>query len=295
MIKDLATSIKATLYERISSPLAGSFIVSWILWNYKILIILFSSYEALYKINYIGEALSFEKIIVVPLLFGWTLPIPTFVGKGLLFPLLTALAYLFVYPYPSKWIYSYWKRRQKELKEKQQEIDKSILLSIEDSIAIKKEALEIESKYIQEIDRKNNEIKVLNVERNEFKSNIQGELINKDAILNEKDKIIEEKDKIIVSLKNELSEEKLRNSDQNIATDLETKNTLPKEHLNILKQFANNKHLNLANITNLTKSNLIRTEHTIEMLISKNYIKGSSAGYSLTTEGRDFLLQHNII
>jgi len=41
LIKDTFTSIKSTLFERVSSPLAGSFIFSWIIWNWKLLVTMF--------------------------------------------------------------------------------------------------------------------------------------------------------------------------------------------------------------------------------------------------------------
>ncbi len=37
MFKDVVTSLKSSVIERVSSPLAGSFILSWTIWNWKLL------------------------------------------------------------------------------------------------------------------------------------------------------------------------------------------------------------------------------------------------------------------
>ena len=49
MFEDIYNAIKATLYERVSSPFISSFILSWCVFNYKILFILFSNMETRYK------------------------------------------------------------------------------------------------------------------------------------------------------------------------------------------------------------------------------------------------------
>ena len=36
MISDFRKSINSILYERVSSPLFGTFVISWLIWNWKI-------------------------------------------------------------------------------------------------------------------------------------------------------------------------------------------------------------------------------------------------------------------
>lgn len=43
LLDDLLTSAKQTLVERLASPLLGSFAAAWCVWNYKFLVVLFSS------------------------------------------------------------------------------------------------------------------------------------------------------------------------------------------------------------------------------------------------------------
>lgn len=100
---DFIKSIKATLYDRTTSPLFGAFCISWIIWNYELILILFSSMEALEKINFIKLALY-----------------PTFVEcilRGGVYPLITAGAFIYGYPYPAKFVYEFTYKKQKELKE----------------------------------------------------------------------------------------------------------------------------------------------------------------------------------
>lgn len=48
-MNELTKSIKAVLYERIQSPLAGSFLLTWLVWNWKIIYVTFFISE--YKIE----------------------------------------------------------------------------------------------------------------------------------------------------------------------------------------------------------------------------------------------------
>ncbi len=57
MIPDLYKDIKIQLYERATSPLLGSFVISWCLWNYKLLLVMFSTGTATNKIAYINGVL----------------------------------------------------------------------------------------------------------------------------------------------------------------------------------------------------------------------------------------------
>jgi hypothetical protein len=41
MFDDAIKSIRAELYERVASPLLGSFIVSWLIWNYRLILLIF--------------------------------------------------------------------------------------------------------------------------------------------------------------------------------------------------------------------------------------------------------------
>ncbi|MFB2670644.1 hypothetical protein ACE02U_17870 [Shewanella xiamenensis] len=143
MFEQFSNSIKATLYDRVSSPLSSSFFVSWCLWNYKILIVLFSSMKPYEKYNQIDILISnygFSTPFFEPL--GYWL------SNGFLLPLASAAAYLFIYPKPSRWVYEHWLGNEKKLKKLKDIADEAQLLSEEESKRIRKSAFDIELRYI---------------------------------------------------------------------------------------------------------------------------------------------------
>lgn len=143
MFEQFTNSIKATLYDRVSSPLSSSFFVSWYLWNYKILIVLFSSMKPYEKYNEIDILISNYGIST-----PFFEPLGYWSSNGFLFPLASAVAYLFIYPKPSRWVYERWLDNEKKLKNLKDKADEAKLLSEEDSKRIKKSAFDMELKYI---------------------------------------------------------------------------------------------------------------------------------------------------
>lgn len=143
MIEDLTTTIKAQLYERVSSPLLSSFVISWCAWNYKFLLIVFSGMSSFEKITYIDR-------ILFP-------DITTTVIHGAILPLVTSLLLIFAYPIPAEFIYKHVKIKQRRLKEIQQSIDDDSPISKEQARKLRREAVDNRLKYEVEIDAKNAE------------------------------------------------------------------------------------------------------------------------------------------
>lgn len=144
MLDDLSKSIKAQLYERVSSPLLASFGLSWLAWNYRFVMVITSSLP-------LHEKLSFVDGQIFPTCQQVLL-------QGALYPLITALLLIFAYPIPAKYVYEYWRRRQRELKEIQQRIDDETPLSREEAREIRREALKASLEYDMEIQSKSAEI-----------------------------------------------------------------------------------------------------------------------------------------
>lgn len=144
MFDDLSKSIKAQLYERVSSPLLGSFAISWVAWNYRFVLTLISSLPLNEKLAFIDTHIfpSYTQVLL----------------QGGLYPLGTALLLIFVYPIPAKFVYAYWKKRQRDLKEVQQKIDDETPLSREEARQIRREALQTALEYDKEIESKSVEI-----------------------------------------------------------------------------------------------------------------------------------------
>jgi len=150
MVDEIVKSAKAQLSERIASPLIGSFAISWCIWNYKFLVILFSAAS-------VSQTFALIDKIVFPT--TWSL-----ILNGVLLPAATTFAYIFVYPYPAKYVYEFTRRRQKEINEVRQRIEDETLLSIEESRNIRVEVLQTEKVHQEIVDRLNGEISRLKLE-----------------------------------------------------------------------------------------------------------------------------------
>lgn len=144
MIDDLLKSAKESIAERLASPLIASFVVAWCGWNYKFLVILFSS---------AGVAQTFRLIdtIAFP-------DLETSLLRGIAYPLASALAYIFVYPYPARAIYEFTLRRQREISQLRQKIDEETPLTLEESRRVRAEFYALERKHREVEDRLNSEI-----------------------------------------------------------------------------------------------------------------------------------------
>jgi hypothetical protein len=133
MIEDIVKSIKVNLYDRATSPLFVTFAISWVLWNYRLIVTLFTSMPVKEKFTYIDAVL-------------YASPYATF-GVGFCFPLLTAGVFIFVYPYPAKYVFEFWRNRQKELKEVKQKIEDETPLTIEESKQLRRQLFDIQGKH----------------------------------------------------------------------------------------------------------------------------------------------------
>ncbi|MDB5815515.1 MAG: hypothetical protein JWN23_2632 [Rhodocyclales bacterium] len=143
-IDELLKTAKETLAERISSPLTGSFAVAWCLWNYKFLVILLST---------AGVSQTFRLIDTVA--FPDT---RSLILRGMLYPVFSALVYVFGYPYPARIAYAFTLKRRREANQSKQQIEEETLLTLQQSRALRTEYFERERKFEGNIDRLNSEI-----------------------------------------------------------------------------------------------------------------------------------------
>ncbi|SEN31519.1 hypothetical protein SAMN05428959_1011140 [Duganella sp. CF517] len=129
---DFTKSLKAHLYDRASSPLFFSFALSWCAWNYRYILILISSMSPS------------DKFLAIDLL-GMKFPEQWiyWVCYGIVFPLVTAMLYIFAYPIPSHLIYKYSREQQKKLKEIQTKIDDETPLTQEEARELRKQVREL--------------------------------------------------------------------------------------------------------------------------------------------------------
>lgn len=150
MFKDLLDSLKAQLYERAVSPLLGSFVLSWLLWNYKLVLVVLSEESVLEKFRIIDEVLYYD----------WKQTFCITLG----FPLITAIFYIFIYPYPAKWVFKFTRKRQVEINQTRKEIEGNVLLSVDESREIRSRIFKLEDAHQEALNRKSEEIERLKAE-----------------------------------------------------------------------------------------------------------------------------------
>ena len=166
MIDDAFKSIKAYLYERNSSPLLGSFVTSWLIWNYKILFLLFSDLKYNEKV---AEIEMFYRSVEIRELFGlaqWELT--NYVSLGIVFPLMTAVFYLFIFPWPARWVYHFSLWQQRLTANLKRTVEGKQLLTVEEARKLRMELAGAEKELTDSFERtlrkKDREIELLKVE-----------------------------------------------------------------------------------------------------------------------------------
>jgi hypothetical protein len=144
MIDSIIKDFKASLYERTASPLFVTFIASWAIWNFRMIIAILSSGELEPKLAKLDKLIAPEFWDRV-LQFG-------------LYPLLSSLAFLIIYPYPARWVYKYWQTQQKLLKETRQKIEDETPLTLIEARKIRSQFGELQSRYRKDIDERDTTI-----------------------------------------------------------------------------------------------------------------------------------------
>lgn len=144
MIEDISNSVRAELYGRVVSPLFGAFFLSWTVWNWKFWLIVFSSMETGKKIDFIDGVLY----------SGWLQP-SVFLIIG---PLLTALAYIYIYPIPARIVYKHSGKQKKQLKSIKVEIEDETPMTQEEHNRLRQKISNLESAYYAELASKDSEI-----------------------------------------------------------------------------------------------------------------------------------------
>jgi hypothetical protein len=145
MMAEIGKSFRKIFQDRLTSPLYGSFILSWLIWNWKIIYLtIFISQDLLKpqtKIDYIlSNYVNWLNLTLYPFLSA--------VALIAVIPLLANQAYR---------IHLYYERKRRTWKE---EFDKGQRLTIEQSAQLRNEGYEQDIKYQKQLDAKDSEIKV---------------------------------------------------------------------------------------------------------------------------------------
>lgn len=186
-MSDYFDSFKLFLYERVSNPLFSSFIVSWIIFNYLFVMIFFS-----------GENYS-VKLHLIYVYFGERdfLGVVNSFGRGLIYPLISSLLYIFLFPIFSKYIVGFHYSQATVLKNLKNEAEGEILVTKKQAREFIREKNEAERALEDLRERHKAEVKSINSQAEELNSRIEGlqrSLVDKEKEISELKTTSESKD-----------------------------------------------------------------------------------------------------
>ncbi|WP_320005678.1 hypothetical protein [Maridesulfovibrio sp.] len=95
IITELLSSLKNTVSEKIDNPLLFPFILAWVAWNYKFLLVLFSNEKITKKLEMIDQLYSCDwatQIWICKITYWVAIPLASAAIFILVFPLISALA-----------------------------------------------------------------------------------------------------------------------------------------------------------------------------------------------------------
>lgn len=124
MLEALKEEVKAVALSRFNSPFIGAFLVSWLLWNHRMLFALFASIPLGQRFHYIDEVLY-----------------PTaeaFAAYHFIGPAISTLIYIFIMPWPTEWVHRWNLQRKLRLKQAELRADGHRLLTEEESSELRK-------------------------------------------------------------------------------------------------------------------------------------------------------------
>jgi hypothetical protein len=319
---DVITSMKATLYERISNPLLSSFLISWFIWNYKfVLVFLSSSMETIEKIEYIKNNL-------FPFCFNEFLSLQN--GMTILFlligPIGTSLLYLYIiYPMLGKKVYEDHKEHIREYEEIKVKIEGKTSMSDEDVLALKSEHRVIRGIVSKQLDEKDTEINFLKQDLEKVTaeaasslnqlSRIQGqqnefektnkELANKQDLNVKKQEKIEHLLAVIEALEKEVTAAKnnaisQKTSDKS-SPDNNVQDSLSKDAVLILKMISNERQFLSGKVIEASsRLHRLRYDDSVKSLVGGEYVKTKRDNNGklmilINAKGEQYLLDNKLI
>lgn len=156
---DLYKSVMDTAKERSATPLTGALVISWLLFNWRIVLVLLSTKPVEWKITYIDFLVYNE---------GWAS-----LWHYILGPILAALLLLLVYPIPSVAIYRVWAFYQKKFINIEQRLRAERLVSREELASFQRQAAQDYMDSEAKIKRKDAQIEAQQGELTAFAAQVQ--------------------------------------------------------------------------------------------------------------------------
>lgn len=146
-LKDLSNDIKAALFSRLSSPLGGTFLISWVLWNIDaVLVIAFENTPMSHRIIYVNQVFLEDKLST------WG------------YPFISAMVWIIAYPWLSRLVFEHWERQRVEKERQRLKMSGNTPISAETHAKLQKQIQEQKDKYAEAISAEE-ELKKTVVER----------------------------------------------------------------------------------------------------------------------------------
>lgn len=251
LLKELMTGIRGLLTERLISPLMPAFVMSWSVINYRLIVAILSDETLEKRLSFIDSVLypTSQSVFV----------------SGFLFPLVTAMAYIFIYPYPAKWVYQYALKRQRELREARQQAENERVLTFEESQRLRSFYFDRESELQKKMQLRQEENDLLRAKISELEKT-------------------QEKPKVLIS---ETSDSSSKISRSRPLTDLEAKALAAlsyAENNNIQRTYESNLQKSVG--SNKTELKIVIEDLKRSGLMDYEYDEDGDPCYSLTHEGR---------
>lgn len=143
-IKELFDAIKGQLSERLANPFTGAFCIAWVIWNFRLLMVFMGKGTYQDKFLYIDTDL-------YPDWRYWAV-------RGVVGPMVTAVAYLWAYPRATRRLAEDYRRQQTTANNLMKAAEGTALLSLEDSVALRVRLAEAEQRWKTERDQLNKEL-----------------------------------------------------------------------------------------------------------------------------------------
>ena len=157
MLEEFEKSVKATLYDRLTSPLVGSLVTAWSICNYKFFLIILSNLSFAEKSvaleNYFSRSNDFIRLL------NWILSwfnrgeiiSPTFCYylNTYAIPVCWAVIYIFVYPWAAEKVFKKWQNYIEKKREIKNDIEKKRRLTVEEAEELYKACLKKENEITE--------------------------------------------------------------------------------------------------------------------------------------------------
>lgn len=143
MLEDLIKGIREYVSDRFMSPLGAAIATSWLGWNFKFILVVFSSEPVIRKLHLIKLIYQDSVQSFFVLTIG---------------PITTAAIYIFLFPYPSRLVYEFTLKQRRKALDTLRKIHNETPITAEERDKLRDQITQIETEHVAERLRLNNSL-----------------------------------------------------------------------------------------------------------------------------------------